>query len=214
MTGCFPVTQDCEPVPESTALAGTTPANAMAIAQAAAPNCRDLFIVRSLVGVTGPRRTCATSAEQLTTLSPMLSDLGDRRQLPMTRLYFRTMPLYFRTTLRLPVSPFGQSLVFSDCPFPILALAASGVVHWLAPRGLAQVADRFAEQEGVAITGSAAARGLLPPEKTSVVPLRLLALYAASPRRHVRQLGLVEPTRRPRTWNRRPPGRTDPARPW
>lgn len=66
------------------------------------------------------------------------------------------------------------------------------VAYWLAPRGLAQVIDRVAEQEGVAVTGSAAARRLLPPDKTSVVPLRLLALYAASPRRLAEQLGLVE----------------------
>ncbi len=67
-----------------------------------------------------------------------------------------------------------------------------GVVYWLAPRGLAQASDRLAEQEGVAITGSAAARRLLPPEKTPVVPLRLLALYAASPPALARRLGLVE----------------------
>jgi len=67
-----------------------------------------------------------------------------------------------------------------------------GVGYWLAPRGLAQVTDRLAEQEGVAITGSAAARRLLPPDRTSVVPLRLLALYAASPRTLAEQLGLVE----------------------
>ena len=67
-----------------------------------------------------------------------------------------------------------------------------GLGYWLAPRGLAQVIDRVAEQEGVAVTGSAAVRRLLPPDKTSVVPLRLLALYAASPRRLAEQLGLVE----------------------
>lgn len=67
-----------------------------------------------------------------------------------------------------------------------------GVGYWLAPRGLAQVTDRLAQQEGVAVTGSAAARRLLPPDTTSVVPLRLLALYAASPRRLAEQLGLVE----------------------
>ena len=33
---------------------------------------------------------------------------------------------------------------------------------------------------------------LLPPDTTSVVPLRLFALYAASPRRLAEQLGLVE----------------------
>ena len=67
-----------------------------------------------------------------------------------------------------------------------------GLGYWLAPRGLAQVTERLAGQEGVAITGSAAARRLLPPDTTSVVPLRLLALYAASPRTLARQLGLVE----------------------
>lgn len=66
------------------------------------------------------------------------------------------------------------------------------VGYWLAPRGLTQATDRLAQQDGVAITGSAAARRLLPPEKTPVVPLRLLALYAASPRRLAGQLGLVE----------------------
>ena len=67
-----------------------------------------------------------------------------------------------------------------------------GLGYWLAPRGLAQVTDRVAEQQSVAVTGSAAARRLLPPDTTSVVPLRLLALYAASPRSLAEQLGLVE----------------------
>ena len=66
------------------------------------------------------------------------------------------------------------------------------VGYWLAPRGLTQATDRVAQQDGVAITASAASRRLLPPGKTSVVPLRLLALYAASPRRLAEQLGLVE----------------------
>ena len=72
------------------------------------------------------------------------------------------------------------------------ATTNSGVGYWLAPRGLAQVIDRLAQQEGVTITGSAAARRLLPPDKTSVVPLRLVALYTASPRTLAGQLGLVE----------------------
>ncbi|MGB8021971.1 MAG: helix-turn-helix domain-containing protein, partial [Candidatus Nanopelagicales bacterium] len=67
-----------------------------------------------------------------------------------------------------------------------------GLGYWLAPRGLGHVTDRLAQQEGVAVTGSAAARRLLPREKTSVVPLRLLALYAPSPRRLAERLGLVE----------------------
>lgn len=72
------------------------------------------------------------------------------------------------------------------------ATSNPAVAYWLAPRGLAQVTDRLAGQDGVAITGSAAARRLLPPDTTSVVPLRLFALYAASPRRLAEQLGLVE----------------------
>lgn len=72
------------------------------------------------------------------------------------------------------------------------ATTNAGMGYWLAPRGLAHVTERLAQQEGVTITGSAAARRLLPPDKTPVVPLRLLALYAASPRRLAGQLGLVE----------------------
>ncbi|MBK8460145.1 MAG: hypothetical protein IPL43_08125 [Micropruina sp.] len=67
-----------------------------------------------------------------------------------------------------------------------------GLGYWLAPRGLAHVTDRLAQQERVTITGSSAARRMLPPDKTSVVPLRLLALYAGSPATLARQLGLVE----------------------
>lgn len=70
--------------------------------------------------------------------------------------------------------------------------ANPAVGYWLAPRGLTQVTGRLAEQQGVTITGSAAARRLLPPDRTSVVPLRLLALYTASPRQLADQLGLVE----------------------
>lgn len=72
------------------------------------------------------------------------------------------------------------------------ATTNTGMGYWLAPRGLAQVIDRLAQQEGVTITGSAAARRLLPPDKTPVVPLRLVALYTASPRTLAGELGLVE----------------------
>lgn len=67
----------------------------------------------------------------------------------------------------------------------------------------------------MAITGSAAARGLLPPDKTPVVPLRLLALYAASPRRLAGQLGLVEAdAATAQRGHLRPSGPADHARPW
>ncbi len=86
----------------------------------------------------------------------------------------------------------GRSLLRRWVQDYAYATTNPGVGYWLAPRGLTQVTDRLAQQEGVTITGSAAARRLLPPDKTSVVPLRLLALYAASPRRLAEQLGLVE----------------------
>ncbi len=72
------------------------------------------------------------------------------------------------------------------------ATTNTGVGYWLAPRGLERALDRLDGQEGVTITGSAAARRMLPPDATSVVPLRLLALYAPSPRSLAQQLGLVE----------------------
>lgn len=68
--------------------------------------------------------------------------------------------------------------------------------YYIAPRGLGQTLTRLGQQPGIAITGSAAARHLLPDSATPVVPLRLLALYAAGPAALARDLSLInaEPT--------------------
>jgi hypothetical protein len=71
------------------------------------------------------------------------------------------------------------------------AKANPSVGYYIAPRGLDRTLSRLDEQSGIAITGSAAARRLLPDSTTSVVPLRLLALYAADPAALVRNLGLI-----------------------
>ncbi|NQX17027.1 helix-turn-helix domain-containing protein [Rathayibacter sp. VKM Ac-2857] len=71
----------------------------------------------------------------------------------------------------------------------------SEVRYLLAPRGVQRAADDSVEVEPpVVLTGSAAARRLLPPETTSVVPLRLLALYASDPDEVARSLGFVDAT--------------------
>jgi hypothetical protein len=76
------------------------------------------------------------------------------------------------------------------------AKANQPVGYYIAPRGLGQTLTRLGQQPGIAITGSAAARRLLPDSATSVVPLRLLALYAAGPAALARDLSLInaEPT--------------------
>lgn len=68
----------------------------------------------------------------------------------------------------------------------------SSVGYFIATRGLERVLARLASQKDVALTGSAAARRLLPESSTSVVPLRLLAIYAAHPAEVVEELGLLE----------------------
>ncbi len=72
------------------------------------------------------------------------------------------------------------------------ATANSSVGYFIAPRGLDRTLARLADQDDVAITGSAAARRLLPESLTSVVPIRLLAIYAARPAELVSALGLIE----------------------
>jgi hypothetical protein len=72
------------------------------------------------------------------------------------------------------------------------AQANQSVRFCIAPRGLGRVLARIGEHPDVAITGSAAARRLLPESTTSVVPLRLLALYASDPARLITELGLIE----------------------
>jgi len=63
--------------------------------------------------------------------------------------------------------------------------------YYIAPRGLDRTLDRLDVRGGVTVTGSAAARRILPLSVTSVVPLRLLALYAADPAGLARELGLL-----------------------
>ena len=70
------------------------------------------------------------------------------------------------------------------------------VAYYLAPRGLDRLLDRIAEtQISATLTGSAAARQMLAPGTTSVVPLKLLALYSRAPESLARELGLVSTER-------------------
>jgi DNA-binding transcriptional ArsR family regulator len=71
--------------------------------------------------------------------------------------------------------------------------ANTGVAYCIAPRGL----DRTLASLGTAqtlsvLTGSAAARRLLPAGTTSTVPLRLLALYTPRPGAVADELGLID----------------------
>lgn len=67
------------------------------------------------------------------------------------------------------------------------------VGYFIAPRGLERAQAVLADTGGgVAFTGSAAARRLLPGGVVPVVPLRFLALYAADPAQIVDLLGLIE----------------------
>lgn len=71
--------------------------------------------------------------------------------------------------------------------------ANRSVGHYIAPRGLSRTVDRLSgSTTALAVTGSAAARRMLPEGMTSVVPLRLLALYAADPAALVTELGLID----------------------
>ena len=72
------------------------------------------------------------------------------------------------------------------------AKANPSVGYYIAPRGLDRTLSRLDEQTGITITGSAAARRLLPDSTTSVVPLRLLALYVAEPDALARDLALID----------------------
>jgi hypothetical protein len=66
---------------------------------------------------------------------------------------------------------------------------------FIAPRGLTRTPDRLAAAGAVTLTGSAAARRLLPASVTSVVPMTQLALYTADPVALARGLGLIEADR-------------------
>lgn len=74
------------------------------------------------------------------------------------------------------------------------------VGHYLAPRGMQRVLDRLPHVElPVAMTGSAAARRMLPDGTTPVVPLQLLSVYTSDPMELARELSLIETE--PRTAN-------------
>lgn len=64
--------------------------------------------------------------------------------------------------------------------------------HFIAPRGLERTLERLAECPGIVMTGSVAARRLLPASAVSVVPLRMLAGYTADPVKMARELRLIE----------------------
>ncbi|NMF29708.1 helix-turn-helix domain-containing protein [Cellulosimicrobium aquatile] len=66
-----------------------------------------------------------------------------------------------------------------------------GVMFFLAPRGIERALASVNTSGPVTITGSAAARRLLPPGTTPVVPLRLLTLYAPDPSLLQRSAGLL-----------------------
>lgn len=73
------------------------------------------------------------------------------------------------------------------------AKANRTVAYFIAPRGLERAMTALGDIDGgVVLTGSAAARRLLPDDAVSVVPLRLLALYAADPAQVAGALGLIE----------------------
>lgn len=55
------------------------------------------------------------------------------------------------------------------------------VTYFIAPRGLSRAVDALASCPDATLTGSLAARRLLPDDVTPVVPLRLLALYSPDP---------------------------------
>ena len=65
------------------------------------------------------------------------------------------------------------------------------VGYYIAPRGLDRTLARLDERGGATLTGSAAARRSLPNAVTSVVPLRLLAMYAVDPTALSGELGLI-----------------------
>ena len=71
------------------------------------------------------------------------------------------------------------------------ARSNTSIGYYIAPRGLERILTHLGERHDVTLTGSAAARRSLPPTSTSVVPLRLLALYAVDPPGIARDLGLI-----------------------
>lgn len=70
--------------------------------------------------------------------------------------------------------------------------ANRSVSSYISPRGLERALARLGERANVALTGSAAARRLLPESATSVVPLRFLAMYTDDPAALANELRLVD----------------------
>lgn len=68
----------------------------------------------------------------------------------------------------------------------------SQVRYVIAPRGVERTLERLSEHADLVLTGSAAARRLLPPGLTPVVPLTLLALYAEDPGEIARSGKLID----------------------
>lgn len=68
----------------------------------------------------------------------------------------------------------------------------ANVRYCIAPRGLERTLSQVGKQADVALTGSAAARRMLPDAATSVVPLRQLALYGADPAGVAAAWGLID----------------------
>lgn len=64
--------------------------------------------------------------------------------------------------------------------------------YYIAPRGISKTLARLeGSQKYLALTGSAAARRLLPEGVTSVVPLQLLSLHSETPQLTAEELGLI-----------------------
>ena len=66
------------------------------------------------------------------------------------------------------------------------------VGYYIAPRGLDRLSADIKTLSGIAVTGSAAARSLLPESIASVVPLRLQSIYAPDPPKLASELGLIK----------------------
>ena len=66
------------------------------------------------------------------------------------------------------------------------------VGYYIAPRGLDRLGAELHTVNGIAVTGSGAARSLLPESVASVVPLRLQSIYAPDPPKLASELGLIK----------------------
>jgi hypothetical protein len=69
------------------------------------------------------------------------------------------------------------------------------VLDYIAPRGITRTLERIRDRDDIVVSGSAAAREYLPSGTTSVVPLRILALYGDDIADIARSLELVRTDR-------------------